>query len=74
MFYIWQMNDGRWHISPLGGRPSNEMTGDSMSLYNAGLDRGFETKREATDALKAWQDRQPWPGEFAYPAGVTLQV
>lgn len=52
MFYIFQMNDGRWHISPLGGRPSAAIEYYSWILYLSGADKGFETEGEAKAALR----------------------
>lgn len=47
MHYVWQMNDGRWHIS---------RTTNSKQPHLRCEDRGYETKAEASDALRKDQD------------------
>lgn len=49
--YVWQMNDGRWHISA--------MTGVKYHPSMRELDRGFETEQEARVALRLWRERHP---------------
>lgn len=56
--YVWQMNDGRWHISA--------MTGVKYDIAMRELDRGFETEQEARAALKAWRERHPNAERRAY--------
>ena len=50
LMYVWQMNDGRWHIS-LETRHRGLFSTilhckDAFALY----DRGYETEREARNA------------------------
>ena len=47
MHYVWQMNDGRWHI---------DRTTSSKQPRLACEDHGYETKREAMGALAYAQD------------------
>jgi len=42
MHYVWQMNDGRWHI---------DRTTSSKQPRLACENHGYKTKREAVDAL-----------------------
>lgn len=46
--YVWQMNDGRWHVSAETSVEWNI----SMKIF----ERGYETRNEAESALKAWRD------------------
>lgn len=46
--YVWQMNDGRWHVS----NQTSVAWNSSMSVF----DRGYETRSEAEMALKAWRE------------------
>jgi hypothetical protein len=45
--YVWQMNDGRWHVSTL----TSTAWHTSMQVF----DSGFETRKEAEQALKDWR-------------------
>ena len=51
MTYVWQMADGSWWISPLGGRGTQAMLETSKAMRSAGLDRSFATRAEADRAL-----------------------
>lgn len=50
LIYIWQMGDGRWHISALYRNPAQSLATE-MALHAAGLDRGFASRAEAAAAL-----------------------
>lgn len=52
--YVWQMNDGRWHVSARFWNVAQEHD-TNMELWRGGLDRGFETRAEAEAALRAWR-------------------
>lgn len=49
--YVWQMNDGRWHVSAY--------TSTKYDTRMAELDRGYETRIEADSALREWRQRHP---------------
>ena len=49
--YVWQMNDGRWHVS--------HYTHTTYDIRMNELDRGYETEREARCALANWQKKYP---------------
>ena len=42
--YIWQMNDGRWHISALSGRSTERMAADVEWLWKAKLTVGSKPR------------------------------
>ena len=52
--YVWQMNDGRWHVSAMffNQKQSSET---EMELHKGGFDGGFETRKEAEAALAQWR-------------------
>lgn len=50
LIYIWQMSDGRWHISARYRNPAQSLA-TGMALNSAGLDRGFASRAEAAAAL-----------------------
>lgn len=56
--YVWQMNDGRWHVSA--------MTGVKYHAAMSELSGGFETEAEARAALRAWRERHPGAEVRAY--------
>ncbi len=47
-FYIWQMNDGRWHASPYTGR---KVPISYLDMH------GGDTRAEAIAELNAWAER-----------------
>lgn len=47
--YVWQMNDGRWHVSNYTSVEWNTSMHETFS-------GGYETRKEAETALKAWRD------------------
>ena len=52
--YVWQMNDGRWHVSAVFHCPAQELE-TNLALWRAGLDRGFESRADADAALARWR-------------------
>jgi hypothetical protein len=49
--YVWQMNDGRWHVS--------NYTSTKFDIRMCEFDGGFETEVDARKALADWRDRHP---------------
>lgn len=47
-FHVWQMNDGRWHVSPYTEHRN------TVPLFRSEIDCGFETDAEAQAALRTW--------------------
>lgn len=47
--YVWQMNDGRWHVSA-------ETSVEFNAATHRYFERGYETRQEAEAALKSWRD------------------
>lgn len=50
--YVWQMNTGYWFISAINDVAA---IATGLLLWRAGLDRAFNTREEASAALKAWR-------------------
>mgnify|MGYP001239174507 CR=1 FL=1 len=50
--YVWQMNDGRWHVSGLGGRSTREESDANMLLIAEGFGGGFDDKVELIKSLR----------------------
>jgi len=45
--YVWQMNDGRWHVS--------NQTSVEWNIAMRVFERGYETRKEAEAALSEWR-------------------
>lgn len=56
--YVWQMNDGRWHVS--------NFTSIKYDARMCEFDRGYETEKEAYAALNAWLRKYPDAVQSAY--------
>lgn len=53
MFYVWQMNDGRWHVSAYTSAPRSAR---ALAHRIAGSETKAEAEAKAREANATWAD------------------
>jgi hypothetical protein len=53
MFYVWQMNDGRWHVDAFTSAPRSA---HRLARDITGSETKAEAERKAREANRAWGD------------------